>query len=143
MTRYRKVDHVTTLKASCVAGLMLAGITPSSADGDPERGEKIANEGCVRCHAVSEDNRFAGIGSTPSFMMMVNFLSDWEERFQTFYARRPHFVHIRVEGIAPLTALPSNAAIIEITLDDVDDLVAYARTLQDKDESEIPEEPED
>lgn len=132
MTKDRKVDQALALGAACVAGLMLAAITPAGADGNPERGEKIANEGCARCHAVSEDRRFAGIGSTPSFMMMVNFLDDWEERFQTFYARRPHFVHIRVEGIAPLTALPSNAAIIEITLDDVDDLVAYARTLRDE-----------
>ncbi len=132
MTKDRKVDHAMALKVACVAGLILAGIAPASADGNPERGEKIANEGCARCHAVSDDRRFAGIGSTPSFMMMVNFLDDWEERFQTFYARRPHFVHIRVEGIAPLTELPSNAAIIEITLDDVDDLVAYARTLRDE-----------
>ncbi len=140
MTKDRKVDHAMALKASLFAGLMLAGIAPVIAGENAENGLKIANEGCARCHAISEDRRFAGIGSTPSFMMMVNFLSDWEERFQTFYARRPHFVHIRIEGIAPLTSLPSNAAIIELTLDDVDDLVAYARTLRDEGDAEEPQD---
>lgn len=138
MTRNRKVDRALALKGAYAVSLMLAGITPAGAEGNPERGEKIAVEGCARCHAISEAHRFSGIGSTPSFMMMVNFMGDWEERFQTFYARRPHFVHIRVEGIAPLTTLPSNAAIIELTLDDVDDLVAYARSLQDPDDTGEP-----
>jgi hypothetical protein len=62
-------------------------------------------------------------------MLLVNALADWEERFETFYARRPHPVHVRVKGHKPLTELPPNAMPFEIELSDVADLIAYARTL--------------
>ncbi|MBZ0217735.1 MAG: cytochrome c [Fimbriimonadaceae bacterium] len=100
------------------------------ADGNAKNGEAISRQHCMRCHVVSQDNLFAGIGSTPSFMLLVNALADWEERFTTFYARRPHPVHIRVQGVDPPTSLPSNAAPINLRLDEVDDILAYARSLK-------------
>jgi hypothetical protein len=111
--------------------MFLAIASPEAlADGNAKNGEVISRLHCARCHVVSEDNLFAGIGSTPSFMLMVNALKDWEERFSTFYTRRPHPVHVRIEGLDKLTNLPSNAAPIELNLNDVDDILAYARSLQ-------------
>lgn len=100
------------------------------ADGNAKNGEAISRLHCARCHVVSEDNLFAGIGSTPSFMLMVNTLQDWEDRFTTFYTRRPHPVHVRIQSLDPLTSLPSNAAPIDLNLDEVEDILAYARSLQ-------------
>ncbi len=112
-----------------LAVFLASGLGTAYADGDAALGESIANEACARCHVVSEARRFTGISSTPSFMGLVNYISNWEERFETFYARRPHPVHVRIEGIEPLSSLPSNAAIINLTLADVENLVAYARSL--------------
>jgi len=105
-------------------------VRPAKAAGDVAKGHDLAVTHCARCHVVSEKNRFSGISSTPSFMLLVNALADWEERFETFYARRPHPVHVRVKGNKPLTDLPPNAAPFEIELSDVEHILAYARTLK-------------
>ena len=55
-----------------------------------EKGEKLARLHCARCHVVADGNAFSGIGSTPSFRLLVNALDDWRERFETFHTRRPH-----------------------------------------------------
>ena len=55
---------------------------------------------------------------------------DFVERFQTFYNRRPHPVHVPVPGIPPWTNLPPNATPFTVTLDEVDDIVAFAKTLK-------------
>jgi mono/diheme cytochrome c family protein len=104
-------------------------VCDAMAAGDVAKGHDLATAHCARCHVVSDKNRFTGISSTPSFMLLVNALADWEERFETFYARRPHPVHVRVKGHKPLTELPPNAAPFEIELSDVEDILAYARTL--------------
>ena len=110
--------------------ILMIMMQPGLADGDVEKGEALSRLHCARCHVVAEDDPFAGIGSTPSFMLLVNALKDWEERFATFYARRPHPVHVRVEGIAQWTSLPSNATPIKLILEDVEDILAYARSLK-------------
>lgn len=69
-----------------------------------------------------------GIGSTPSFPLLRR-MDDWRERFETFYARRPHPVHVRVEGIPKWADLPPNAAEFRLTLQDVDDILAFVETL--------------
>jgi hypothetical protein len=43
--------------------------------------------------------------------------------------RQPHPVHVRVKGNKALTELPPNAMPFEIELSDVEDILAYARTL--------------
>lgn len=120
---------MTYLRSIALAAFSLTVLSPVQA-GDLANGTKIAESHCQRCHVVSEANKFTGIMSTPSFMMMVNNMEDWEERFQTFFARRPHGVHVRIEGIPPPTALPPNAAEFEMTLKDVEDIVEYARSLK-------------
>ena len=101
-----------------------------SATGDAERGREVAESHCSRCHVVGDFNRMGGIGSTPSFQLLVNALKDFEERFTTFYARRPHGAFITVKGVPRLTDLPDNAAPIELTPEQVADVVAFARTLK-------------
>jgi len=105
-------------------------VRDAKAAGDVAKGHDLAVAHCARCHVVSDKNRFSGISSTPSFMLLVDALPDWRERFETFYARRPHPVHVRVKGNSPLTDLPPNAMPFEIELDDVQDILAYVETLK-------------
>ncbi len=95
-----------------------------------ERGYEIAREHCARCHVISDDNRMSGISSTASFPMMVNYLDDWELRFETFFARNPHPAHVRVDGSDPPSEWPTGTVPVEITADDVEALLAYARSLR-------------
>jgi len=118
------------LAAALWLAASFAIVRDATAAGDVAKGHDLAATHCARCHVVSEKNRFSGISSTPSFMLLVNALADWEERFETFYARRPHPVHVRVKGHAPLTDLPPNAAPFEIEPADVEHILAYARTLK-------------
>lgn len=103
----------------------------AGAKGDPEQGRKLALEHCSRCHVIGDNDKFGGIGSTPSFRLLVG-MPDWRERFQTFFERRPHPVHVRVEGVAKWTDLPSNAAEFTIKLSDVDDILAFVETLRNR-----------
>ncbi|MDJ0949071.1 MAG: hypothetical protein QNJ94_09135 [Alphaproteobacteria bacterium] len=120
-------------KMTTMATLVLAGILAASAaqaEADAGKGRKLAQQYCARCHVVGQFNPHGGIGSTPSFQSMVNYLRDYRERFLSFYARRPHPVHVRVEGLPKWNALPSNATVIRITFEDVEDIAAFAETLK-------------
>ncbi len=111
--------------------LVLAALVfpaPGHAAGDTEKGRAIAIEHCSRCHVVGGHNPMGGIGSTPSFQLLRSMM-DWRDRFGTFYARRPHPVHVRIEGLPTLTDLPPNAAPFTITIADVDHILAFAETL--------------
>lgn len=96
----------------------------AAAGGDMEKGRDIARQHCARCHVIGDYNRTGGIGSTPSFPLLRK-MADWRERFGTFYNRRPHPVHVRVEGIRRWTDLPSNAEPFTITQDNVEDILAF------------------
>lgn len=103
--------------------------SPADAAGDPEKGRALAIRHCARCHVVGDHNPMGGIGSTPSFQLLRT-MKDWRERFESFYARRPHPVHVRVEGLPPLTGLPPNAAPFTITVADVDHILALVETIE-------------
>jgi len=126
--------HRTRIAGVLLSGvvLTLAGALPARAAGDSEAGRKIAQTHCSRCHVIGSYNKMGGIMSTPSFQLLVNALKDYRERFETFYARRPHPVFIRVKGFKPLNDLPPNAAPVDIELDDVDNLLAFVETLKKK-----------
>lgn len=111
-----------------LAGLVLAS-APSLAAGDADRGREIARQHCARCHVVGDLNRYGGIGSTPSFQLLAA-RDDRRDRFSTFYALRPHPVFVRVPGVAPPTDLPSHVATFEITLEQIDDLLAFVEALR-------------
>jgi len=91
-----------------------------------KRGGDIARQHCARCHVV--DNKFGGIGSTPSFRILA-IIGDSEERMRSFYDRRPHPVFVRVPGVPRWTDLPANATEITITPEQIEDLVAFTRDI--------------
>ena len=113
------------------AVMTLAGpMSSAGAQSLADNGEKLARLHCARCHVVADDNAFSGIGSTPSFRLLVNALSDWRERFETFYTRLPHPAVIRFEGVAPLNEDPPTMRTVDLKLDDIPALVAYAASLK-------------
>ena len=111
--------------------LFVAALTwaaPAAAAGDADKGRKIAEKHCARCHVIGEFNRMGGIGSTPSFPGL-KYLDDWRDRFRTFYARPPHIAYIRVEGIAQPKVLPDYASKVKLTLGDAEDVFAFVETI--------------
>ena len=109
----------------------LSWAAPAAAAGDVDKGRKIAEKHCARCHVIGEFNRMGGIGSTPSFPG-IKYLDDWRDRFRTFYARPPHIAYIRIVGIARSKLLPDYAVKVTITLDDAEDVFAFVETIAAK-----------
>ena len=100
---------------------------------DAEAGRKIAEQHCSRCHVVGDFNPTGGISSTPSFQLLVKRRPDYRERFKTFYARRPHPAFLSIKGLGRLLDyLPPNAHPVEITMEDVKNVAAFAETLKPK-----------
>jgi len=123
--------RLSTAIAAATAVILLTGpISGAGAQSLAEKGEKLAKLHCARCHVVADDNAFSGIGSTPSFRLLVNALSDWRERFETFYTRLPHPSVIRFEGVAPINDAPPTIRTVDLKLDDIPALVAYAASLK-------------
>ena len=100
-----------------------------SLDGDPVVGQALSLQHCGRCHVVHESNRMDGMGQAPSFAGL-RALPDWENRFAIFYALNPHPSFTQVAGITPPfpANLPPAIIPVEITEDDMDDILAYAAT---------------
>ena len=101
-----------------------------------QKGRSLAEEHCARCHVVSEDNPFTGISSTPSFRLLVTALPDWHERFETFYQRRPHPAIIRFRGTSPPTQDEPPSRTVDLMLEDVEAIVAFAESLHATHEGE-------
>lgn len=101
---------------------------PARADDLANKGQKLAEANCSRCHVVDDSNKFGGIASTPSFRVLVRGLTDWRTRFETFHVRLPHQSVIRIKGTDPVTEDPPTTQQVFIELDDIDALVAYAET---------------
>ncbi|WP_420862519.1 hypothetical protein [Algirhabdus cladophorae] len=99
-------------------------------DGDVALGETVSLQQCGRCHVVNAKNRMNAMGSTPSFALMRNF-GDWQQRFETFFLLKPHPAFTQVEDVtAPFADhLPSPIAPIEVTLDQIDAILAYVATI--------------
>lgn len=113
--------------AFCLAAFAIPAF---AADGDPENGRRIAELHCQRCHVVSPQNRYAGINSTPSFMILAS-LKDWEERFLSFFERPPHPVLVRVPGVPRKSSGQTAIAEFEVSPAGVEDLRAYAASLRE------------
>ena len=118
-----------------MAGAALAAailpVAGAQADGDREAGRRIAVQHCARCHVVGDINPYGGIGSTPSFQLLAK-RDDWLERFQTFYERRPHPVFVRVPDVERWTKLPSHVKEFPVTLENIQDIIAFVETLRPK-----------
>lgn len=124
----RKVVTVARIACliSCLATPFGAVIAPGHA-ADLENGRELAHTHCSRCHVVPGRSSMS-IGITPSFESMARY-DNYYEAFSTFYALRPHPSFVRVEGIDPLNDLPSPIVPIEITLEDVEDIAEFARSI--------------
>ena len=120
---------------TAAAGLVLAATfgsaLPARAGGDPVKGREIAIKHCARCHVIADYNPHGSIGSTASFRMMTN-LPDYVDRFQTFYLRRPHPVFTNVPEVAPLKRQTLSVTPFTVTLEDIENLTAYAISLHRK-----------
>ncbi len=95
--------------------------------GDGARGRALAEQHCARCHVIGDFNKYGGLGSTPSFPRLVK-LPDWRERFETFFARRPHPVFVRMPGLESTSLSPSHVTPFDFDLDDLTDLLTYVES---------------
>lgn len=103
----------------------------SAQDTAAERGQKIAEQHCSRCHVVGDYNPSGGISSTPSFQLLVKRRPDYQYRFQTFFERAPHPAFVTLEGEKRhMEHLPANAAPITITIQDIEGIAAFVETLK-------------
>jgi len=117
--------------------LMLLVAFPALADGDVSKGRELSITHCARCHVIGDFNKFGGIGSTPSFPLLVG-LEDGFERFRTFFERRPHPVFVRVPDVPRWSKAPAYATEFTVTHETLNDLMAYVRTIKKKDLSRVP-----
>lgn len=104
------------------------------AEGDADLGSQLALQHCGRCHVVDKRNRFGGIGSTPSFGAMKN-LPRWRERFEVFWTLNPHPAFTQIDEMTePFDPTrPSPIAPLELTLEDVEAIVAFVVGMPVKD----------
>ncbi|MFD0979164.1 hypothetical protein [Tropicimonas aquimaris] len=100
-------------------------------DGDAALGWTVSREKCTRCHAVDDESRMAGIGSTPSFSVLRS-LGDWEYRFSTFYALNPHPSFTIIEDVTP--PFPENRpppiSPIQLSLEEVEAVLAFVAAME-------------
>lgn len=123
--------------AGLSACLCFAATTVHAQQGDAGKGRKIAAKHCTRCHVVGNINPTGGISSTPSFQLLVRRRPDYQDRFQTFFARRPHPAFLSLKGVGRIRPdLPPNAQPVELTEEDVKNMLAFVETLRPKNEDE-------
>lgn len=101
--------------------------------GDAALGKRVSKAKCGRCH-VTQTGDMGGIGSTPSFAVMRGF-EDWFTRFSGFYILKPHPAFTQLEGVSDPFPMdrPSPIAPIELTLDELEAIMAYVTTLSPAD----------
>ena len=118
------------LSVAGVAVWAVAMAAAPSARADADHGRDIAATHCTRCHVVGDINPYGGIESTPSFIGM-KYLADWERRFEEFYVLPPHPALVRISEVSAARSEDRPAFVHEIvlTLQDVDDILDFVRTL--------------
>jgi len=117
-----------------ITGLGLLAASPAGAGEAYAPGEELTLLNCGRCHVVSEKNRMGGIGSTPSFAVMRG-RENWEERMRAFWTEPPHVAITQIEGVTepfPINR-PSPIHPMHLTLDEIDEIIDYVRTLEPPD----------
>lgn len=107
------------------------------ADESRLKGLNIARNHCARCHVIGDYNKFGGIGSTPSFQLIVG-MKDGISRFENFFERRPHPAFVRVPGVPRWSKLPPYATEFVMTAENLEDLLVFVKTIKKKDFSKIP-----
>lgn len=109
-------------------------VADDSIEGDTDAGLKLSSVHCGRCHVVSEANRMNAIGSTPSFFVLRS-MGDWDNRFRAFYVLNPHPSFTQIVDVTEPFPIdrPSPIAPMEMTLEDLDAILAYVSRLQPAD----------
>ena len=99
--------------------------------GDKLRGQRVSRVHCGRCHVTARGDEGLGIGSTPSFFALRSF-EDWDERFSSFFVLKPHGAFTQIEDVTePFPEdRPSPIAPLELTLDDIDAILAYVASIE-------------
>lgn len=99
-------------------------------EGDSDRGAQVSLRLCGRCHVIGPQNRMAGLGSTPSFMVLRT-LPDWDTRFQQFYVLNPHGAFTQIVDVTPPfdPQRPSPIAPVELTLQDLESILAFVANI--------------
>ena len=96
------------------------------------RGLEISQKHCSRCHIVSDKNRYSSIETTPSFFGL-RAMKDWKLRFSEFFVRPPHPALVNIADVTERSKkLPAFVTEIDLTLEQIDDLVAYVEQLERK-----------
>ncbi|MGB0658993.1 MAG: c-type cytochrome [Mangrovicoccus sp.] len=110
--------------------LEVAELAPDLSQGDIAAGLRLSQTKCARCHVVEDTNRWSGIGSTPSFAVL-RALPDWQARFSGFFVLNPHpsftIIHEVTEAFAE--HLPPSIVPIEMTLDELEAMLAYVTAM--------------
>ena len=102
--------------------------------GDAIAGQGVSWAKCGRCHVTERGRGGFGIGSTPSCFVMRG-CEDWQARFAGFYVLKPHAAFTQLEGVTDPFPIdrPSPIAPIELTLDDLEAILAYVAVLDPAD----------
>jgi mono/diheme cytochrome c family protein len=132
------MEKLLTRLSGIGAALAVFAAAPAAvAQGDVEQGRKFAEKHCSRCHVVGDYNPTGGISSTPSFQLLVKRRPDYQYRFQTFFERHPHPAFLSLKGEErEMEHLPPNAAPVEITCQDIENLAAFVEKLKKREEAE-------
>ncbi len=120
-------DGVALFEAPAVKEQVVVAVTM---DGDALWGRDVAQAKCGRCHTVDKERGFTGIGSTPSFSVLRS-LQDWETRFASFYVLNPHGAFTQIADVTEPFPIdrPSPIAPIELTLDEVEAMLAFVAAM--------------
>ncbi len=115
-------------------GLLLCSSQSTARAQEPAsaRGGDIARQHCSRCHVIP-GLRNMGIGSTPSFRVMVKSQSaTWRDKFEAFYSLAPHPAFVTIQELRTQRRGPPIAAPIILSLRQLDDLMAYVDGLAEE-----------
>ena len=120
-------DGETLFTAPKVEKAVVAGIEMT---GDAIAGQAVSWAKCGRCHVTEKGRGGFGLGSTPSFFVMRGF-EDWQSRFAAFYVLKPHPAFTQLEGVTDPFPIdrPSPIAPVELTLDDLEAILAYVAVI--------------
>lgn len=125
-------DKWITRFALALAAVSFWAPESQSQEASAERGMKIANFHCARCHVIPGRNNM-GIGSTPSFKIMVKSEStDWRDKFEAFYSLAPHPAFVTIKELRTKRSGPAIAAPILLSFHEIDDLMAYVDALAEE-----------
>lgn len=58
-------------------------------------GQRFARKECRLCHVIGPENKYGGVGLTPSFYIFAENWERYEERLSSYYVRNPHPAYLK------------------------------------------------